>query len=134
MVGSRDKGVFHSLFVTVFQITLRIIQISWLTQQGEADVLRATLVFHQGVIENHVLDASAMELSVWFILFRSLQVSGELEAAQNESQVLRPKNGLFLRASAHGFRFSTNSYYRWQVWSVCGRAHVLYVHRAGRSG
>lgn len=66
------KGVFHSLFVTVLQITLQIIQISWLTQQGEADVLRATLVFHQGVIENHVLDASAMGLSVWFILFQSL--------------------------------------------------------------
>lgn len=34
----------------------------WLTQQGKAEVLTASLVFRQGVIEAHVLDASAMKI------------------------------------------------------------------------
>lgn len=35
---------------------------NWLTQQGKAKVLTASLVFHQGVIETHILDAGAMEI------------------------------------------------------------------------
>jgi len=35
---------------------------NWLTQQGKAEVLTASLVFHQGVVEAHVFGAGAMEL------------------------------------------------------------------------
>lgn len=35
---------------------------NWLTQQRKAEVLTPSLVFHQGVVEAHALDAGAMEI------------------------------------------------------------------------
>lgn len=34
---------------------------NWLIQHGQAEVVTAALVFYQGIVETHVLDAGALE-------------------------------------------------------------------------